>query len=160
MSRPANSLSIPLHLQRRYLAGEFNQAEFARHLGVSLYALRRALVRLGLPTLSPAGRHWVLRTVPRGLVERYKRGELTIVDIARRLGISRPTVALRLREQGVHIRTASEVASLRGRQQGGPRDREIGRLRAKGWAVTAIAGRFGISRTRVRQILKAAAGGP
>jgi transposase-like protein len=137
-------LSIPAQLRRRYLAGEFTQAELARHLGVSVYLLHRELVRLGLPTLFPAGRHWVLRTVPRELVKGYVRGDPTIVDIARRLGVSRPTVALRLREQGVHIRNASEVASLQGRQQGGPRDREMCRLRAKGWTVRAIAGRFGL----------------
>jgi hypothetical protein len=124
---------------------------------MSVYLLRRALVRFGLPTRSPAGRRWSLRTMPRELVQGYVRGDLTIVDIARRLGVSRVTVALRLREQGVHIRTPSEVANVQGRGQGGPRDREICRLRAKGWAVTAIAGRFGISRQRVLQILKATA---
>jgi transcriptional regulator with XRE-family HTH domain len=159
VSCPPKRLSIPANLRRRYLAGEFTQAELARHLGVSVNVLRPALVRHGLPTLSPAGRRWGLRAVPRELVEGYERGELSMVNIAKRLGVSRPTVALRLREQGVHIRTPSEVAGLQGRQQGGPRDREICRLRAKGWAVTAIAGRFGMSRGRVLQILKAAAGG-
>jgi hypothetical protein len=68
VSRPPKRLSIPASVRRRYLAGEFTQVELARHLGVSVYLLHRELVRLGLPTLSPAGRHWVLRTVPRELV--------------------------------------------------------------------------------------------
>ena len=158
MSRPPKRLSIPANVRRRYLAGEFTQAELAQHLGVSVYLLRRALVRLGLPTLSPAGRHWVRRTVPRELVQGYVRGELNIVDIAKRLGVSQPTVALRLREQGVCVRTAVAAAGVKRHRQYGPRDREIGRLRANGWTAAAIAERFGISDRRVLQILKAAAG--
>ncbi len=146
MSRSRKSLSIPANLRRRYLAGEFTQAELARHPGVSVYWLRRALVRLGVPTLSPAGRRWGLRAVPLELVESYQRGELSMVDIAKRLGVSRPTVALRLRARRACPRPR------RGRQSPaaapcGPRGRGLCRLRAEGWAV---------SRHRARQILKPA----
>jgi DNA-binding CsgD family transcriptional regulator len=160
MSRAPKRLSIPESVRRRYLAGEFTQVELTRHLGVSVYLLHRELVRLGLPTLSPAGRHWTLRTVPGELIEGYKRGTLTIVEIAKRLGIHRVTVALRLREQGVCVRNRGEAAGVKRHCQYVPRDREICRLRAKGWTATAIAERFGISHRRVLQVLKAAAGGP
>jgi transcriptional regulator with XRE-family HTH domain len=158
VSRPPKPLAIPPQLRRRYLAGEFTQAELARHLGVSVNLLRRALVRYGLPTLSPAGRRWGLRAVPRALVRGYERGKLSMVDIAKRLGVSRPTVALRLREQGVSIRNRGEGAAVKRYRQYAGREREICRLRAKGWTLKAIAERFGISHHRVQQILKAAAG--
>jgi DNA-directed RNA polymerase specialized sigma subunit len=101
----------------------------------------------------------VLRTVPRELVEGYRRGELNMVDIAKRLGIHRVTVALRLREQGVCVRNRGEAAGVKRHRQYVPRDREICRLRAKGWTAMAIAERFGISHRRILQILKAAASG-
>jgi plasmid maintenance system antidote protein VapI len=157
VARPRQPVRISASLQRRYLAGELNQGQLAEQLGVTAGRLRNELIRLGLPTYSPASRRRVAPTIPVELVEAYIRGELTADAIAVALGVSHRTVTHRLRDQGVHIRNIAEATSLRRLDRHVPQEQEIQQLRAQGWTLAAIGAREGISRQRVHQILKRAA---
>jgi hypothetical protein len=98
-----------------------------------------------------------LLVLPRGLVARYERGELSAVDIGRLLGITnKERVPAALRAAGVQVRGVRAARCVMRGFDYEARREAILRLRARGMTMAAIGARFGCSKQRVWQILNEA----
>ncbi len=158
MRRPVPP-EIPQVILHRYAAGELTAADVGRLCGMSASTALKRLRAAGLDT-SKRTRFRFRKgapgpvTISPGLLARYKRGELTMYDVARVCGVS-PAVALReLRRAGADTRKGARLRLRYWRRPGVmARVRAILRLHRKGHSPAHIGRAVGLSGTGVRYTL-------
>lgn len=159
----AASLEIPARVRRQYEAGEVTVRDVARLVGVSAKAVVRELQRAGVDTSRRAARRrWAARQHPdleltAQVLQRYDAGEIGIVGLARRLGVSTEVVTRELQRAGLDTsRRAGQLrVAARRRGQSLPPPTVLVALYRQGLTLRQLGVRFGVTRERIRQILVA-----
>jgi hypothetical protein len=142
-----------------YVAGDLGTQEIAREAGASQVGVLLALRAAGVDTSRHRGREPKI-VLPDDLVSAYRRGDLSIGDVAGAVGCSYSGARHRLIRAGVPLRRPGDLA---GRRRRGPnpdlrRDAYLGRLLrwllARGYTRGQIAGILACSRETLATLLR------